>query len=309
MKAASLLALFLVAGPLSGQRFPAGAWDSLDGNGVTVRFKQADAGLAESVLLFLEAQAPLPGLPPEVPYGVTAVLAPDEETFLELAGRGSPSWVAAVAIPSRNALVLPAFASPRTFGGDRARTLRHEWAHLGLHQHLEGLRVPRWFDEGYAEWAGGWDRAEGWRLRVMFALGRTPRLDSLALGWPRDASSATAAYLLSATALEYLLRESGERGLGIFLTRWKEERSFETAFRRTYGVTSGQFEEDWRAYVKDQYGWLLVLSHSLVAWGLLGGLLIVLVFVRRGRDRERMARLRADEEPEQPAYWEGGGGP
>ncbi len=82
----------------------------------------------------------------------------------------------------------------------------------------------QWFDEGYAEWAsGGWSAGEGWRLRVAFALGKAPPLDSLTLGWPRDRASAELAYLLSATAVEYLIQESGERGLRLFLERWRDE--------------------------------------------------------------------------------------
>jgi hypothetical protein len=201
-------------------------------------------------------------------------------------------------------MVVPGFGSQRTRGWSEARVIRHERAHLGLHQFLTGLQVPRWFDEGYAEWAsGGWTPTEGWRLRVAFAMGNAPPLDSLVLDWPRDRASAQLAYLLSATALEYLVRESGERGLRLFLERWREQGSFNRAFRRTYGVTLGQFEEDWKKYVRRQYGWLFVLSHSVIFWLTLALALLVMVRIRRGRDREAFARLRAGEPPDEPAFW------
>jgi hypothetical protein len=209
-----------------------------------------------------------------------------------------------VAIPSLDRIVVPGFGVQRARGWDEARVLRHEWAHLALHQHLTGLRIPQWFDEGYAEWAsGGWNPAEGWRLRVAFALGRAPPLDSLVLGWPRDRASAGLAYLLSATAVEYLIRESGERGIRLFLDRWKAEGSFDAAMRGIYGLTRGQFEEDWKGYVRKRYGWLFVLSHSSVFWLVLTLALLVMVRIRRGRNREAMARLRAGEPPDDPAYW------
>jgi hypothetical protein len=165
--------------------------------------------------------------------------------------------------------------------------------------------VPRWFDEGYAQWASSWDPSEVWRLRLLLATGRAPPLDSLSLDWPRDAASARAAYLLSATALEYLVRESGERGLSLLIDHWMRSGSFEAALRATYGVTQGQLEEHWRAYVRRRYGWLLVASHSLVLWSGLALMLLVLLGVRRRRDRERMARLRASEPPDSPDYWSG----
>ncbi len=204
----------------------------------------------------------------------------------------------------RRTVVLPAYAAGRTRGWNEARVARHEWAHLGLHEYLEGLRVPRWFSEGYAEWAsGGWDAAEGWRLRVAMAAGRAPALDSLALEWPADRASAQVAYMLSATAVEYLVAAGGERGLALFLSRWREGGSFEAALRRTFGVTGGQLESDWGKYVRRRYGWLLFFSRSLVFWAFLGTLLAVLALVRRRRGRLRMARLRATELPDDPAFW------
>ncbi|MFP5355115.1 MAG: hypothetical protein ACLGIK_08170, partial [Gemmatimonadota bacterium] len=42
--------------------------------------------------------------------------------------------------------------------GDPIRVLRHELAHLALHEYLGDLPT-RWFDEGYASYAAGeWDR-------------------------------------------------------------------------------------------------------------------------------------------------------
>jgi hypothetical protein len=68
----------------------------------------------------------------------------------------------------------------------------------------------------------------------------------------------------------------------------------------------GQFEEDWKGYVRRRYGWLFVLSHSSVFWLSLAFALLVLVRIRRGRDREAMARLRAGEPPDRPAFWQDG---
>ena len=105
-------------------------------------------------------------------------------------------------------------------------------------------------------------------------------------------------------AVEYLIHESGERGLRIFLDRWQSERSFDRALRNTYGLTLGQFEEDWKAYVRKRYGWLFVVSHSSIFWLSLALALLLMVRVRRGRNREAMARLRAGEPPDRPMYWD-----
>jgi hypothetical protein len=260
--------------------------------------------VAVRVLALLDGQAPLPGLPDSVPNGVTAVLAHSPQAFDELTGGVVPEWRAGVAIPSVNMLVIPTGEGPRVLDGEGRRTLRHEWAHLGLHGYLDDLRAPRWFDEGYAQWAsGGFDASAAWRLRVLIAAGRAPSMDSLSLGWPTRREEARTAYLLAASAVSYLLESGGERGLEVFLDRWRAERSFDRALRLTFGVTQGQLEEDWKRHVRQRYGWLFVVSHSAVFWMFLALVLLFMVRVRQTRTREKLARMRATEIPDDPADW------
>ena len=286
----------------------------LVGARATIHFARQDSLIAERVLQLVDQQAPLPGLLEGLPTDVDAVLAHTPEAFDELTGGVVPEWRAGVAIPALNMFVIPTSEGSRVLDGEGRRTLRHEWAHLGLHAAMGDLRIPRWFDEGYAQWAsGGFDLAEAWRLRVLIAMGRTPALDSLALQWPSEREQARTAYLLAASAVTYLLGNSGERGLALFLERWREDRAFESALRRTFGITTGQFEEDWKEHVRDRYGWLLVISHSALFWTLLALLLLLVARVRRTRNREKLARMRALELPDQPAFWmhykhEGGSG-
>ena len=263
-----------------GLRLPDGRY--LTGERATIYFVVSDSLKAVRVLRTLDGATPLPGLPPEVPGGVLLVLAPDEAQFVRLTGGAAPDWGAGVALPAQSTIVIPAYASERGAGWTDARTLRHEWAHVGLHQYLEGLRLPRWFSEGYAQWAsGGWDWSEGWKLRIALVREGSP-LDSLTFSWPRDEARARTAYLLSATTVEYLVVEGGPRALEVLLRRWKDDGNFERAFRTTFGATTGQFEEDWRRYVEDRYGWLFVLSHSAVFWMALSLVLVAMVVVRRG---------------------------
>lgn len=275
----------------------------MEGPGFVVRYGAGDSLRAEAVAEALSAQAPLPALSEDVPVGVTVILAPDEASFRWASGGRPPEWSAGVAIPSLNRIVLPAYASDRARGTDRWRVVRHEWAHIALHQSLPGLRVPRWFDEGYAQWAAGWDRAEAWRLRLRLALGRTPPLDSLTFRFPAGRASAQDAYLLSATTVEYLVEASGEEALELFIARWREVGRFDSALREIYGVPTSQLEEDWRVWLKKRYGWLSVVTNSSIAWLILTVVVLILVRVRRRHDRERLARLRATEPPEAPDYW------
>ena len=315
LRAATLLAAFnsmLVADPpaLVAQDPPVPAelggeaYSYLDARRARIYFAAEDALVAERVGQLLDGQPPLSGLPDSLPTRVHAVLAHTPTAFDEITGGAVPEWRAGVAIPSLNMLVMPTGEGVPVFEGEGLQTLRHEWAHLGLHAWLGDLRAPRWFDEGYAQWAsGGFDATQAWRLRVLIATGRAPAMDSLELRWPRRRREAQTAYLLAASAVTYMLEEGGELGLELFLDRWREQRSFESAFRETFGLTTSQFEEDWKRHVKQRYGWLFVLSHSAVFWLLLALVLLFMVRGRQGRNREKLARLRAGEPPDAPAYW------
>ncbi len=274
---------------------------------VRLHYEPRQHALARRLAGYLADAPPLPALPPDVldSAGVDVFLAPDPEAWDSLTGGGVPEWGAGVAEPDAGVIVLPTFDWERTPPFTIYRTLRHELAHVALQRFLGPARTPRWVTEGYAQWAAGeWSPESAWRLRLAFLSQRAPPLDSLTLEWPVAESNARLAYLLSASAIGYLVQESGERGLAIFFRRWRDETDFNRAFRSTYGLTMGQFEEDWRAYVKRTYGWPLLLSHSLAFWLFAALLLLLLARRRRRRDRARLARLRATEPPDEPAYWD-----
>lgn len=235
---------------------------------------------------------------------VTIAIAPDAARFRALAP-GIPEWGAGAAIPSQGLIVLPGYDSQGTSTSGMPRVLRHELAHVALHRYVAPAYVPRWFNEGYARWAAGeWDLEAAWMLRFAFALRRAPPLDSLALDWPARNADARVAYLLSMSAVDYLADRGGERALGIFLQRWRENGDFERALRRTYGLTLSQLEEDWRKQVRRDYGWSLAFTNAFLFWSAAGVMVLVLFAIRRRRDARRLETLRENEVPDEPAYWE-----
>ena len=268
-------------------------------------FDAADERLAQALARAALA-TPLPALPPDIlaDSTVTIYLARDEASFDSLTGGRAPEWGAGVAFPDAGIIVLPAFTSRRGGEIDLAGVLRHEIAHVALQRWLGGLRSPVWFTEGYATWsAGQLDNEAGWLLRLAFVTGRAPPLDSLALSWPAGAMDARVAYLLSASAVEFLHRGGGDRVMRILLERWRSSGSFETALFQVYGYGPAQFEDIWSKDVRRRYGWLRFLAQSVVVWTVVGFLVVALFIIRRRRDRRKLARLRETEPPDRPAYW------
>ena len=263
--------------------------------------------LANNVIAEAQRFDSLPGLPRGAPaFGQTIriVLAGSDEQFRAVTENRAPEWGVGVAWPQRGLIVLRAYGGT-TGGYDQLMpVLRHELAHIALHRYLGDAYIPRWFNEGYAMWAAGeLDNAAEWQLRVAFVTRSAPPLDSLELSWPASTDRARVAYLLAASVVQYLVRESGEHALDVFMKRWRETQDFEAALGNTYGLSIDQLETHWRKDIRRRYGWLTVLvqSAAFVSFASLG--VFAMYFVRRRRDRARLALLKATEPPDEPAFW------
>jgi len=270
--------------------------ESLTAGTVRVVYAPRQRALAREVLAAARTPMRLPGLGmASVPESTTIVLAQDARAFGAATEGGAPEWAGGVAIPELRRIVLPTYPTPHAPEEDRGTILRHEVAHLVLNERMPGI-VPRWFDEGYAEAAsGGWDVESAWQLRLAFVTGGTPPLDSLTLDWPRGEGEARLAYLLSATAVDYLRRRGGERGMELLFANWREEKDLEAAMRTTFGITFGQFEDEWRHDVRTRYGWLALLSNAAVIWLVAAGLVLAAWIPRRRRNRRKLAGMDAEE--------------
>lgn len=273
---------------------------------VVIRHWQGQTRLAQSLLPAENAPA-FRGLPADVLQrgrDVVVFLAPDAARFDSLTGGRTPEWGAGVAFPQLETIVIPGYVSSRTGTHELPQILRHELAHVALQRHLGDALVPRWFTEGYATWsAGQLDADAGWQLRLALATGRAPSLDSLTLDWPLLAADARIAYLLSASAMQYLYSLGTPAMLERFFDVWARSGDFEASLREVYVISSPQFERLWRAHVKRRFGWLQVLAQTAFIWVIAALFVLVFFIIRRRRDRRRMEELRATEPPDSPAYW------
>jgi len=212
-------------------------------------------------------------------------------------GRG-PAWGAGFAMPGARTIVV------RADKGDPRQTLRHELAHFALHDAVR-VRVPLWFDEGYAAVAAGeWDRLDGLQLNLTVARGQIPNFYELDRALRAGESTAEAAYALAASAVAMIARRHPGHSLEPLLTRLKGGESFDSALLASTGSTVGRFEVEWQKDVRKRYG--------LLVWAMAGGLwllvalgVLLAAWLRRRRDRPRRAALDygwvvEPEEPEEP---------
>lgn len=253
-----------------------------------------DSRLARSVLDSAAARDSFPGLP-RPSERVLIAIAPDTRIFRSWAGTGAPEWGAAVAIPSERRIVMQG-SSAGSDAGNPMQVLRHELAHLALHEYLGDL-PPRWFDEGYASFsAGEWGRDEAVTTSMALLLRGIPSLDSLDAEFYGDEVRAQAAYALSYRAVAELASLDEARGLALFLRYWKEGASMEAAIRSAYGLTGVAFEERWKKNTSRRYGALALAANMSVALGMMGLIIVPLYLVRLRRKRRRLAAMLAADE-------------
>jgi len=257
----------------------------------------SDELLAKSLLAAAGARDTFPGLARPTQRVVIAI-APDHRRFREWIGPAAPEWGAAVAFPESSRIVVQG-RSAGSDAGDPVEVLRHELAHLALHEALGDL-PPRWFDEGYASYAANEvarDAVLGANLALLFR--GMPALDSLDAGFAGGSLRAEGTYALAYRAVAELAERDPERGLTLFFRYWKETGRFESAVRSAYGITQGQFEEIWRTRTRRRYGGLALAADLSIAAAVTLFIVMPFYVIRRRRDRLRMAALvRADEEAE-----------
>src|SRR5690606_12614685 len=111
------------------------------------------------------------------------------------------------------------------------------------------------------------------------------------------------AYLLSASAVRYLYSHGGEPAFAQMLERWAAGASLDEAMRASYQFTLARFEQDWSRHVRREYGWLRFLAQGAVVWSITGVIVVAIWMIRHRYNRARLARLRANEIPDDPAFW------
>jgi hypothetical protein len=239
-----------------------------------------------AIALAEQAEQPVswPGLGRLSPPPFTLILAEDSAQMARVTRGRAPAWGAGVAFPQARLIVLRADLP------DIRQTLRHELAHLILRANGR-VRVPLWFDEGYASWATGeLGGGEVLELNLAVASGRVPSLQEVDRMLRASARTADLAYALAASAVGDIARRPEPGGLGRMLAQLREGEPFDSALVASTGLTLERFEEQWQRNMRRRYG--------LLTWTVAGGLWLVLAlavallwWVRRERDRPRRVAL------------------
>ena len=261
----------------------------LDRGRFTVVYFPTEQRLATALLDRSLATDTFPGLPRPT-HHVLIAIAPDSRRFHEWAGPGAPEWGVALAFPESRRIVMQG-RSAGSDAGDPLEVLRHELAHLALHEYLGDL-PPRWFDEGYASYAAReLVRNEVLATNFALAIRGMPSLDELEDRFTEGTTSAQAAYALAYRAVDDMAQIDPQHGLTLLFRDWKTTGSLDRAVRSAYGMTLVAFERDWQKRTRQRYGALALFSDLTVATLVVLLVVTPLYLARRRRDRRRLAAM------------------
>ncbi|MCA0375945.1 MAG: hypothetical protein LCH84_09790 [Gemmatimonadetes bacterium] len=297
---AALMCVALSApGVAAAQPTPTDATVQLRAGRFTVLATPGDARLARTLLTAAQARDTFPGLPRPT-AAVRIAIAPDAARFRAWVGEGAPEWGAAIAFPDAQYIVMQG----RTAGsdaGDPLVVLRHELAHLALHEAM-GPLPPRWFDEGYASVsAGEFTREQLFETTFGMVWRTLPSLEALERGFVGGGVEAGWSYAMAHRVVSELEQLGGSGGLANFFAYWKASGSFEKAIRGAFGMTGEAFEKHWQRQTRRRYGALSVVTNVTAAVGMFGVVLLPLFLQKRRRDRRRLEAMRAADAAQEAA--------
>jgi len=214
-------------------------------------------------------------------------------------GIGFPGWAAGLAVPERNLVLFEARSLLREEG---RRLLKHELAHVALGRLGDGVRWPRWFQEGFAMLvAGEWSLA---RYEAMYraTLGESAiPLYMLNRSWPDRLSEVEIAYAQSHSFVSHLYESGGPERFAALIGEVSEGLEFEAAFRKVWGHSLDHEEAPWRATLGTRYRWIPIATGTGTLW-VLGTLVFLAAYARvRLRNRERLEQMELEERAREAA--------
>lgn len=233
----------------------------------------------------------------EADFIPSIVLIKDTETFLKMTGS---DLVVAFAVPEKNLMVIDHSrmnVSPFSLGV----TMKHELSHLLVHQHAGGRRIPKWFDEGIAQWV-----SEG--IGELFIDPKKPPLNEAVLAgkiipmkaltdvFPMERDILPLAYEQSRSLVTYMIEKHGLESILDILEGLKKGESWEDAVRHTLGIPFLELEDRWRDHLRKKLTWVTYVVNNLYEiLFFLAALAAVIGFVRAYLRKRKYMRMEEEE--------------
>ena len=293
----------LLAGLLLILIFPvpslAAVFERLQQNGLTVLYPPSlEAAAVEAVDLYPSVRTSLEeSLRWRIEFQPTLILIKDRRPFVQMAG--SDLFVA-YAVPERDLMVID-YSKMTAHPFSIEVTMKHELCHLLLHHHIDRQNLPKWLDEGVAQWVSG-GLAEIIMHRKGYALKRAT-LTRRYLSWealrdrfPRGKDALILAYEQSESLVAYIVAQYGLDGLHKLLLQLHKGSQLDVAIAEALFTSMDQLEEAWQADLgRGLTLFSMLINHLYEILFFLAALMAVVGFIRYVMKRKTYDELDNDE--------------
>jgi hypothetical protein len=216
------------------------------------------------------------------PVKPDVILMKNNNDFKKMTGY---SYIVALAFPGKNLIIIDySKMGQRPFSFKK--TMNHEVCHLMLHHHIPGGNLPKWLDEGIAQWV-----SDGMMELLMnpkrqslddaILAGRYLPLSELFYRFPQDRQSLWLAYEESKSMVAYIEKRYGKKGVLNLLNHLKAGRDFDTAVYKNFSISMDSLEQSWQRQLKKRSRFFtFAATHMYEFLFVLAALLTVAGFIR-----------------------------
>lgn len=220
-------------------------------------------------------------------------IADNSDTYRQYSGSSSPVWSVGLASDDHMLVKSPSFS--RQTLREYQQTLLHETVHLAV----DGIPLPVWFNEGFAQYEAGQFTLQKHALVSRAVWGNdllsVQKIESL-MQMTQD--KAESAYAQSAAMFDYLIEYFGVGLVGKCLAYAREYQDFDIGFRNAFLMNPAKFEQNWRMAGRKQYWVYILIDQNNFFWLLIPILLISGFFLTRIRRNKLLKKWETDENEE-----------
>ncbi len=274
----AFLACFTLAATVSH----AADFNNLKGNGVEVLFPPALEQAAKETVQMV------PAIKKDLQkifnwpfnFNPTVLLMNDSNHFHQISHN---PLVVGFAVPEKDLMVIDytRITNPLKYYG----ILEHELCHLLIHKHITHVQIPRWFDEGIAQWSsnGVMDIVHDPKNMLLPKAAFSDRvipLGALNKGFPQNDTALRLAYEESISFIDFIISNYGKSALLEILQLMRNGTSLRNATVAVAGTPLYQIEEKWRRSLERNIAWFAHLGYYVYdILFALGGLMLVYGFI------------------------------
>lgn len=277
---------------------PVGGWWVEDGQYARVYSLSADRVTARRLADHAAVSVPRLAERLGVPAGETMeiYLAPTRDLFGTIQPGTPPDWADGTAWAALGLVFLHAPEARDGTAEPLEQVLDHEIVHVLLGRAFLPRVVPRWLQEGLAQfYAGELDARVATTLSVAAGKDELLPMAQITRGFPKDPTRAHIAYAQSADFIGWLASHHGEPAIRTLIQQLALGHDYEDAIQEATGLSAKTVEGKWRDGWNDPFFKIAALVNTNVLWGIGGVLLLAGAVRRRQKTKEKLARWEAEE--------------